>query len=193
MGGTFIFNLDGNCINSFKMKALIIIFCMLLNISCKSIFSPEDDKLYMEREDYIGTQIRLDGYYHRISYENKIFGGYFFYQNGIIASLDGVEKTILEYDEYAENLSKSEDYKNQKSTWGVFIIRNDSIFFERLYPAQPYQAYIREGVVLNDTTFCINSSYRMVKGKKTEVREKNEIYHFKQFSPKPDSTNNFIK
>ncbi|MDD2412119.1 MAG: DUF1016 N-terminal domain-containing protein [Bacteroidales bacterium] len=31
------------------------------------------------------------------------------------------------------------------------------------------------------------------KGKKTEVKDKNETYHFRQFSPKPDSTNSFIK
>ena len=33
----------------------------------------------------------------------------------------------------------------------------------------------------------------MKKGKKTEVKARNETYHFKQFSPQPDSTNNFIK
>ena len=32
----------------------------------------------------------------------------------------------------------------------------------------------------------------MVEGEKTEVREKDETYYFKKFSPKPDSTQNFI-
>jgi hypothetical protein len=36
-------------------------------------------------------------------------------------------------------------------------------------------------------------SYRMKNGKKTEVKVMNETYHFKQHSPKPDSTNTFIK
>jgi len=52
---------------------------------------------------------------------------------------------------------------------------------------------VREGDIINDTTFVISVSYRMKKGKKTEVKARNETYHFKQFSPQPDSTNNFIK
>jgi hypothetical protein len=51
---------------------------------------------------------------------------------------------------------------------------------------------VRAGQILNDTTFVIAESYRMNEGKKTEVKERNETYHFKQFNPKPDSTNRFI-
>ena len=64
--------------------------------------------------------------------------------------------------------------------------------FEKWYPNSPGQpkVYIREGKILNDTTFHITASYRP---DGSERREKDEIYHFKQFSPKPDSTNNFVK
>ena len=51
-------------------------------------------------------------------------------------------------------------------------------------------AYVREGKILNDTTFHITTSYR---SNGSERHEKDEVYHFRQFYPKPDSTNNFIK
>lgn len=166
---------------------------MLMNISCKKEFFPEDDKLYLERQDYTGAQIRLDGYYHLVTYEKKIAGGYFFYRNGIIVSLGGVQNTPQEYDDYIKRVTQIENFYSRKGTYGVFVVNDSSILFEKLYPAQPWEAFIREGVILNDTTFHIHISYRMVNGEKTEVREKDETYHFRQFSPKPDSANNFVK
>ena len=84
--------------------------------------------------------------------------------------------------------------KNIKFFWGVFNIKNNQILYERWCPSEPpYRTYVREGNIINDTTFVITKLYRMVNGKKTEESELNEVYHFKQFSPKPDSTNKFIK
>ena len=81
----------------------------------------------------------------------------------------------------------------KKHDWGTFQINKDSIVFERWYPAEVSKSYYRSGKILNDTTFVITESYRLRNGKKKEWREKNEVYHFKAFSPKPDSTNRFIK
>jgi hypothetical protein len=53
--------------------------------------------------------------------------------------------------------------------------------------------YTNIGVILNDTTFQLTESYRLKKGEKTEYQILDEIYHFRQYSPKPDSTNDFIK
>jgi hypothetical protein len=81
-----------------------------------------------------------------------------------------------------------------KYNYGRFLIENDNIKFERWYPGSPpLPAYIRSGTILNDTTFVITEIYRMKNGNKTEVETgRNEIYHFKQFSPKPDSTNRYV-
>ena len=50
--------------------------------------------------------------------------------------------------------------------------------------------YLDKGEIQNDSTFLITKSIRSKTG---EEKELNEIYHFKQFSPKPDSTNVFVK
>jgi hypothetical protein len=69
------------------------------------------------------------------------------------------------------------------------IAGTDTIRFERWYPGDiPYRTTISEGKIINDSTFIITRSY---KGK--HERERNEVYKFRAFSPKPDSTNRFIK
>jgi hypothetical protein len=84
---------------------------------------------------------------------------------------------------------------NSKFNWGVFQVNGANIKFERWYPSSggPLKAYISSGEILNDTTFLITESYRMQKGNKTELKDRNETYYFREFSPKSDSTNKFIK
>ena len=84
---------------------------------------------------------------------------------------------------------------NYSYKWGVFHIDGNMIKMEKLYPGSPggAWAYIREGSILNDTAFRITRSYRMLDGKETEVRTRDELFLFKELSPKPDSTNPYIK
>ena len=46
------------------------------------------------------------------------------------------------------------------------------------------------GYIENDTTFHITENYFSFNDKKYLA---NEVWHFKQFANKPDSTNNYIK
>jgi hypothetical protein len=85
-------------------------------------------------------------------------------------------------------------YKDRKYVWGVFKINNDSIIYERWLPTEiRYKSYTYKGVIINDTTFNITERFRLVNGLKDEFELRDETYHFRQFSPKPDSANNFIK
>ena len=178
-----------------NMKLLIVEMVMILTLfSCiKDEF--KDDELSIQRTNYTGNQLRIDGYYYEML-NNSYFSSYCFYENGTLIAPGGVFATISEMDNYIiKEFISSQNYKNYKSNWGVFKIENSNIKFEKWYPSSGggLPAYVREGNIINDTTFVISVSYRMKKGKKTEVKARNETYHFKQFSPKPDSTNNFIK
>ncbi len=169
-----------------RSKSLVLIFIVLCGVSCDKIID-EDDVLTLDRQAFVGNDLALNGYYYTEveTFEGIIFDRYAFYRNGIIRYLGG-----------SESLQEKNFHLNQsKVIWGVFQIDGKNIKFERWYPSSggPLKAYIRAGDTLNDTTFHITESYRMQDGQKTEVREKNETYHFKEFSPKPDSTNAFIK
>jgi len=176
------------------MKTLMLIcICFFLGCSKNGLF--KDDELSLERQKYEGSQLRVDGYYFlRYSvngnHRNII---YFLYRDGTL--LYGDTPLDSEINEIEEEFKSGEFYnyaENRKAHWGLFEIDGNSIKFERWYQSSPYKAYVREGEVLNDTTFKITQSYRMKDGEKTERKERDETFNFKEFSPKPDSTNKFV-
>ena len=164
--------------------------------NCKKDNPLKDDVLSIGKTNYTGNHVSINGYYYKKYGTPEKLTIYLFYSNGVLLHTgDGWEHNNLNN---FEQMIQSADFVNKlkgiKYAWGVFNIENNVIKFERWYPSDPpLKAYVRAGEILNDTTFMITESYRMYDGKKTEVHSKNEIYHFKQFSHKPDSTNNFVE
>ncbi|MCK9451808.1 MAG: hypothetical protein M0Q90_08970 [Bacteroidales bacterium] len=159
--------------------------------SCEKLM--KDDELVLQKQNYTGNQLRLDGYYYE-EFEEKYYSIYFFYEDGTLLYGDGgfTKKEFIEHEKEFTKDVWLNGVKSYKAYWGLFMIENDSIVFERWYPSSggPFPAHRRSGKILNDTTFLITKSIRS-NGK--EEQKLNEIYHFKKFSPKPDSTNVFIK
>ena len=159
----------------------------------------EDEELSMERVDYTGTELRTDGYYYyRYQYydsrEDSLYDKFIpwiLYRNGV--SLYG---GAWDYSRMEEVEIKFEDgtyydkLKDDKFSWFVFQISDSVIDFE----GWDSGGYISKSTVkqyakiVNDTTFC-RCSKRPQKGENV----KGMTFHFKQFAPKPDSTNSFIK
>jgi hypothetical protein len=98
--------------------------------------------------------------------------------------------------EYIDNYfiqGEHESYIDEKDVWSTFKIYNDSLVFETWNPptlSQGPQPRINLCKILNDTTFEVYKS-RLLSSK--EFTEKSEIYHFRKFDHKPDSTNKFIE
>jgi hypothetical protein len=165
--------------------SLITLIMLALGFSCTKILG-KDDVLTLHREDYLGSALRFDGIFYTEKENSKgpYFHRYALYRNGIIRDLGG--STTKDDPNFLHG--------NTKIEWGVFQINGANIKFERWYPGSggPFKAYIRSGEILNDSTFLILEIYRMKDGKKTEISEINEIYHFIEFSPKPDSTNAYV-
>lgn len=177
-----------------KVNIILILLTVLLSLtnSCKKDIMRDDD-LSIQRKPYTGDQLRMDGYYYQ-KVDKSFFSIYFFYENGILLSAGGVFSDGNAIEEYIEKeFLKNEGYKNHKTFWGLFNIEGDTIKFERWYPSDPpLKAYVREGEILNDTTFVITESYRLVDGHRTDLTQRNEVYYFREFSPKPDSANPFV-
>ena len=172
----------------------LIVLIALLGFTCKKI-KGEDDKLSISKNPYAGKRLRVDGYYYYEYDTPSNRRTLFFYNNGI--SLYGgtfPSADLLQQEAEFANGKFYSAIKNDKLFWGVFQVDGDKITFERWYPSSggPTHAYVRAGKILNDTTFQITESYRMQGGNKTEASAKDEVYHFKKFSPKPDSTNVFV-
>ena len=175
-----------------QLLIILSLLCLASNCSKDKIF--KDDVLSIPKLPYNGNQLRIDGYYYEIGVDGYLYPEYFFYSNGSLIYIGGryspnTIDTELEY--FIKSPNYIDDAKNDKLSGGLFIIDGVSIKFEKWYPSSGggLPAYIRSGVILNDTTFLISKSVRSKTG---EEKELNETYHFKQFSPKPDSTNVFI-
>jgi hypothetical protein len=173
-----------------KNTKMIKIALFFIFVFCFGCYKPKDDALSMQRRIYTGNELRTNGYYYRNEVNPERIVVLLLYQNGIIrtcgspSSFHDFENRIDSY-----NTSTSKSYKNG---WGVFVVEDDVFKYEMWRGAralEPYHTRVYKGKILNDTTFHITESYRP-NGK--EKSEEDLIFHFRQFSPKPDSTNNFI-
>ena len=158
-----------------------------------------DDKLTLKRVGYNGNELRIDGYYRHYVYVGKepsprYVIPYILYRNGIIFGEDGASiDRIVEMEEQFRNGTYAIRAAERKWQWGVFQINGNQIKYEKWAPGEtPFYAFTYEGMILNDTTFVINKYYRMRDVQNKAQTEVYWEYHFKQFSPKPDSTNRFI-
>lgn len=166
-----------------------------MNCSCLSFF--EDEKFTLTKTAYFGSELRIDGYYYKtyflkedtkdIEYIDIIF----FYKNGIVLLAGCGEQ--LEIETLFTNGEFYNHVKNNPSIWALYSIENDNIKIEALQPMGGIGApmYIKEGKIINDTTFHLVREYASYNTKDT--RELDETYHLKKFSPKPDSTNVYIQ
>jgi hypothetical protein len=169
---------------------LLCVATLLTFVSCRK------QELHLKKTNYMGN-LRLDGYYFR----KEVFDGqetgvpFFLFKNGIILNIGGFDINNQSQWEQTINGLEIETAQNYKPAWGIFVVEGNIIKFEKWYPnsSRNLPAYVREGTILNDSTFKITESYRLTKrGNKKEREEISEIYRFVQFSPKPDSTNSFI-
>ena len=167
------------------MKSLILSILSMLFTQC----CLENDDVLPNAIPYTGNQLKMNGYYHQIIYNNEIYRPFVMYSNGILINIGGFGNTLEEMDEYIKkNYVQDTWYKKNKYKWCVFFVEDNTIRINRLSEDYPHRGIIQEGIILNDTTFRITKfSYN---GK---VEERDEMYYFRQFSPKPDSTNVYIK
>lgn len=171
------------------VKSIIYISLFVSFSSCKFIFG-EDEKLTKRREEYHGRKLRVDGYYYRTS---GVYTIYFLYRNGVIFELGSYLPAEIQKSEHSfNNIEMINSIKEKKYSWGIFRIKNDSIEYEKWFPANgPSKlVYVRKGKILNDTTFVIT---QLMRYDGSESESCNEIYHFKKIAIKPDSINVFIK
>lgn len=174
--------------------ASICLVFALLAAACEKAVVP-DDRLSLKQLPYEGRPLRIDGYYYQEK-DGNINALYAFYKDGTILYLGGgfSGDQLSDLENSIRDGSFYRNAKEEKDRWGLFRIDENEIRFEKWNPSirGPMKAIVREGLVLNDTTFQITLSFRNKNGTIKEGIPRKELYHFKSFSPKPDSTNNFI-
>jgi len=158
--------------------------------SCeKGIFA--DEELTLDKMPYLGNQLRINGYYYTTFSDVYII--YFLYSDGTLFSGGHIYKEdLVTYEKSYRDGSFWASHKDKRLYWGLYQINSNNIKIEKWYPSSEggMPVYLHSGDILNDTTFVITKS---VHSKTGEEKELNEIYWFKEFSPKPDSLNSLIR
>lgn len=166
------------------VRHLLFIIVLVLFNSCVL-----DHKLSMVQTTNDSVSLRLDGIY---LYEDSldIVDLFFLYPDGTILSRGSIPNDRLEQKLAQLEVSTDDKYKNMKFLWGRYIIEGEVIKFEKWAPSdKPYRAFIKEGLILNDSTFVINQSYNAKAKNKRNIKE---IYKFRKTSSKPDSNNKWL-
>ncbi|MDD5571911.1 MAG: hypothetical protein PHD97_12245 [Bacteroidales bacterium] len=169
-------------------KYIITLLLILFVFGCM-----KDDKLAFYQSSYTGNQLRIDGFYYQ-QCDKDYCTIYCFYRNGVLLylgnyftpdELTNLKSTIIDGSFY-------NSVKDKKDNWGSFKITNSNIEFQKWESAtkKHYTAYDYSGDIINDTTFTITRYMRVNKTGMTKVEQ---TYVFMKFSPKPDSTNSFVK
>jgi hypothetical protein len=176
-------------------RVLLIGFGAIIFFKISSCFLYKSPPLNLDRRSLLNNSFKTNGYYWsnlRDSNEG-LKSIYFFYNNGVVLygysfnsniSLDSIDK-IYRTNGYFNSARKTQ------TGWGVFHINDDRIKFETWGASNgPAIVVTRLGQILNHNSFIISNLYN---GYTKKYYAKNDTFYFHAFSPKPDSTNAFIK
>lgn len=177
------------------MKLKFILFILFLTIVQSCMRRLPDEELTIARKPNTGKEIRIDGYYSGKSYQsgNTTYITYiFFFSNGVVYTSTGYDSKIKDINEIIKDLDRE---RNSKDYWSVFQIENDTIHEQGWTNSADgfigdYRMYSLKDdyyKIINDTTLLFERTTGYI------TSSHNDYYYFKEFSPKPDSTNFVIK
>ena len=173
-----------------RLLLFLSIFIVLTSSSCNEEFQ----ELMMSRTPYVGDEIRIDGYYYSNLSSNDLVGLGVFYRDGVCLhfffSPESADTTEYIESEFLLNDEFIEDAKSRPNWIGVFNIIGESMDYETFETARNTNTRSYFAEIINDTTFVLQKEVDNLTG---NTFEENITYRFKKFSPKPDSTNTFIR
>ncbi len=191
----------------FRIHRLLILFSLVIIsiISCSGrdepLFNIQYGHFQMTRNPYDGEEMRIDGYYYSVPEEDGGRTVLLFYRNGVFIYggtevTDTVEKTLSDTLLFIDKwlYPEPELMKLRRSLpdqIGIYQIDGASLEMEMWE-----RRFFGYGVVTM-TGNIIDDSSLIIIDKRDELGyynfPKNLLFHFRQFSPKPDSTCVFIE
>jgi len=164
------------------MKTKLITVVLIIISMCSCLRTLPDEVFSMMQIPYNGKEIRLDGCYVSDKVFNKRCEYNFFYSDGVLF----VFSDLVNIENISQFTGGIDDMRKYKSCWGLFQVENNIIKAQRWKSSDDAVQSIvqnRTYKIINDTTLSI------------DILNDGDInyYHFKKFTPKPDSTNVFIK
>ena len=176
----------------FGKYSLLYLFGFLIVLNaCRRINNcDKKEKFTLSRQDIAGTQMKLNGYYYSLETMPM-----FFYRNGVLhcGSVSNSGNNIIEIENQILTGEYYNKIKNRINEWSLFSINGTEVkyeYFLRKGELNCWYPVIATGEILNDSTLLFTS---IVNSDGTEPKTIHNVWHFKAFSPKPDSTNSFLQ
>ena len=115
-----------------------------------------------------------------------------YYQNGVVID-GGAVKSLWQLEDDIISGKFYESRKENIESWGVFMVDGFNIIRESIEAVGWTHriSFLYYGEILNDTTIQFYTKKETYSNAKEQKYER--LYYFKEFSPKPDSTNVFIR
>lgn len=169
------------------MKYIMYLFMISSLFCCCKVA----EELLLNKTPYLGN-IETKGCFFR-EIEEEFYEVFFIYNDGVFLSggvmrLNDIENNL---DDAVNSFVELGYFKNTQYGWGVWKEEGDQIIIEKWLSGSggPYPVGRYVGDIINDTTINIAFTYQLP----PEGDEEKQIFKFREFSPKPDSTNTFIK
>ena len=175
----------GLCFRSLLMA--LVVLCFLACKKNKFTFSPQAQD---------NPPLLLSGYYdhtYKLSNDSLQHEIIFLYANGVILFAGSSHSGLSERENDFKNGKYYDAIKNEKNSWGPFKINEGTLEFQRWFPAENAPVHFYTCKILNNQSFEVYQTGYMVRGKKKQKQNISEVYTFKAFGPKPDSTNKYVK
>lgn len=173
------------------VRLYVILICIVVTqLCCKRILNCEEKEKYtFSRTNYLGNEIKINGYYYSSKYYPLIF-----YKNGVMIRdiLDTNNYNFSTFETWVLQGRYGKGLKTNIYNWCLFEIKGNQLKYEGFNAKSGISCkytYIRTGTIIDDSTILFTNQINS-DGKESESQ--NDTFHFKQFSPKPDSTNSFI-
>lgn len=190
------------------MKFMLFLSFTYLFSMCKPY-----EPLSLQKGEIKSNNLEMNGYYYIFKDKeegrklNEVkYNTFFLYKNGVYFDSNGLssfsfnKNSIDSLDlKVQANVGIQGKYEPLQYQWGVFNVTGSEIIIERWVTASgsgTYPTKILKGTIINDTTIHFHTligAHPVNYNSKKKVLDIDETYHFRQFSPKPDSTNTFIK
>lgn len=172
------------------MRTFFLLIVMLSLASCRSCKEKSESELCSARQINDSEALKLNGFYYRTFGIPERWVIHFLNQNGTLLSTLSVNASDSLQIESILNQNGFYNGQAVLSSWGIYVIDGDNIRTEKWHPSNiGHDVYARVGKIINDSTFVLERSFRC---DGSESSNELEVYHFREFSPKPDSISPYI-
>lgn len=171
------------------MKKILILFSLILGLSCSSKFY-HPEKLAVSRRTYFG-EVKTHGYYIG-KYSNDI---YIFYRNGVVRRGWRISDSNQLSDTAINTLFNSRYAMECPCKWGTYAINNlntiaISGWIEVGSWFGDYPQATDSGKIINETTFLLKRNPYPYPTKK--IDSEIDTFYFHPMQVKPDSVNKYF-